>query len=82
LKIIREDCTPDAGQDKTLPNNSYLVEYIVDNVPHWDVVAASKKVEIFDYYYDKYRHDFVTMNQTEGRINAKLWQDPTKKKGK
>ena len=82
MKIIRENCLPDAGQDRTLPNNSYLIEYIVDGTPRWDIAIASKRVEIFDHYWDKYRYDFVTMNQTEGRVNAKLWQDPTKKKGK
>ena len=48
----------------------------------FDIVTAPKRVDIFDYYWDLYRHDFVTMNQTEGRANPKLWTDPLSKKDK
>jgi hypothetical protein len=34
---------------------------------------AAKQVEIFDYYWDKYREDLLTFNQTQGRISPKLW---------
>ena len=44
---------------------------------------GAKQVDIFDDYWDKYRSDFVTMRQTEGRANPKLWGNtPKKKKGK
>jgi hypothetical protein len=28
---------------------------------------------MFDHYYDKHKKDFVTITQTEGRANPKLW---------
>lgn len=82
MKVIHKDCDPSLSEDKTLPNNSFLVEYIQGEMSHYDIVVASKSVEIFDHYYDKYKRDFVTMNQTEGRKNPKLWgnSEPIKKK--
>jgi len=49
----------------------------------FDIVSAGKQVEIFDAYWDKYHDDFVTMKQTEGRINPKMWgNEPPKTKKK
>ena len=75
MKILFENCDPDKAEDRTLPNNSFLVEYKVDEgaVSSYDIAAAAKQSEIFDHYYDKYKKGFVTMNQTEGRINPKLY---------
>jgi len=47
-----------------------------------DLAIAGKKVDIFDYYWDLYRHDFITFKQTEGRVNPKLWNDPNQKSKK
>ena len=75
MKILFENCDPDKAEDRTLPNNSFLVEYKVDEgaVSSYDIAAAAKQSEIFDHYYDKYKKGFLTMNQTEGRINPKLY---------
>ena len=72
-KIIQTDCDPTAADDKSLPTNSFLVEYLQDGVTKFDIVMAAKQVDIFDDYWDKYRHDFVTMSQTEGRIRPNIW---------
>lgn len=82
-KIIHEDCDSTLAQDRTLPNNAFLIEYLQDGMTRFDIAMAAKQVDIFDDYWDKYRHDFVTMTQTEGRINPKLWGNkPKEKKGK
>jgi len=82
-KVIHEDCDPTLAQDRTLPNNAFLIEYLQDGMTRFDIAMAAKQVDIFDDYWDKYRHDFVTMTQTEGRINPKLWGNkPKEKKGK
>ena len=83
MKILFEDCGPEPAEDRGLPNNSFLIEYKLDGVSHYDIAAAAKQSEIFDHYYDKYKKGFVTMNQTEGRINPKLYGNEapkTKKK--
>ena len=33
----------------------------------FDLVSAGKQVDIFDYYWDLYRYDFVNMTQSEGK---------------
>jgi hypothetical protein len=73
LKIIHEDCDPSLADDKSLPTSSFLVEYVIGKDIHYDIVMAAKQVEIFDYYWDKYREDLLTFNQTQGRISPKLW---------
>ena len=84
MKILFEDCGQEPAEDRSLPNNSFLVEYKVDDVSHYDIAAAAKQSEIFDHYYDKYKKGFVTMKQTEGRINPKLYgyEGPKTKKKK
>ena len=73
IKMIHSDCDPSISQDRTLPSNAYLVEYLQDGVTHFDIVSCQKQVEIFDEYYDKYKKDLINITQTEGRINPKLW---------
>jgi len=84
VKILYEDCDPDKAQDKTLPYTAYLVEYKINGETHYDLAVGKKRVDIFDAYWDKYRNDFVTMNQSEGRVNPKLWgiKPPETKKRK
>ena len=80
MKIIRPNCDPSVAADKSLPYTAYLVTYLVDDKETYDLVLTNKKVDIFDYYWDRYREDFVTFTQSEGRTNPKLWQDPLEKK--
>jgi hypothetical protein len=39
----------------------------------YDIVNTQKKVEIFDYYWDRYKEGLKSFKQTEGRVNPKLW---------
>ena len=82
IKIIHEDCDPSLSKDTSLPYTAYLIEYTVDGLTKFDIVVSSKKVDIFDHYWDHYRYDFINMRQTEGRINPKLWNDPNEQKKK
>ena len=82
IKVLRHDCAADAAEDRTLPYTAYIVCYLIDGVEHYDIVSSSKNVDIFDHYWDRYRHDLKWYRQTEGRVNPKLWQDPNQKKGK
>jgi hypothetical protein len=83
LNILHRDCDPTLAQDRTLPYTAYLVEYLQDGMTHFDIVISSKRVEIFDHYWDLYRHDLIRMTQTEGRVNPKIWGNkPNEKKKK
>lgn len=83
MKIIHKECDPVAAKDRSLPLDSYLVSYLKDNETTFDVVKASTKVSIFDYYYDNYgKGSPISIEWTDGTMNPKLWdcQKPKKKK--
>jgi hypothetical protein len=79
MKILHEQCDPKLANDRSLPYNSFLVLYEVDNSSMYDIVICDKRVEIFDYYWDKYREKLKSFKQTEGRINPRLWSGDSKK---
>ena len=73
MKNIETDCDASLSQDKSLPTNAFLVEYQLDGLTKFDIVASAKKSEIFDHYWDHYRNDLVNITQCEGRISPKLY---------
>tara|TARA_B100000003_G_scaffold205848_1_gene220204 strand:+ start:1006 stop:1245 length:240 start_codon:yes stop_codon:yes gene_type:complete len=72
IKIVNENCDPTAAQDTSLPCTAYLIGYQHEGRVKFDIAIASKKADIFDHYWDTYR-SVVSMTQTEGRVNPKLW---------
>lgn len=78
LQFIHQNCSPEIAKDKSLPYTAYLVEYETDGKVSYDIVNSQKRVEIFDYYWDKYREGLKSFKQTEGRINPKLWGEKPK----
>ena len=83
IKFLHQDCDPSLGQDKKLPYNAYLIEYLQDGLTKFDIVTAYKQVDIFDHYWDNYRGDFKNMTQSNGQVNPKLYgyeKKPEKKK--
>lgn len=82
MKILHQNCDPEVANDRTLPYNSYLVTYEIDGAISYDLVIANKGVEIFDYYWDRYRGDLKGWKQSEGRVNPKLWGNKVKESKK
>ena len=82
VKVLKEKCTVDDAKDKSLPYTAYLVEYKVDDKPAYDIALASKAADLFDYYYDLYKKNFVTMKQSQGRQRPNLWNEPKAPKKK
>ena len=82
VKILKQDCKRDEANDKSLPYTCYLVVYKVDGVEKYDLAMASKQVDLFDYYYDLYKENFISMMQSEGRVPPGMWVDPAEKKAK
>lgn len=80
ISILHEKCDRALADDKSLPYTSYLIEYVVDGVTHFDITTAPKQVDIFDHYWDLHHDQFKNMTQTEGRINPKLYGYGNKKK--
>tara|TARA_Y100000994_G_scaffold212442_1_gene187276 strand:- start:1020 stop:1304 length:285 start_codon:yes stop_codon:yes gene_type:complete len=83
MKLIHEKCDPKAADDRQLPYTAYLIEYKVGGKSAYDIAMADSQVTLFDYYYDKYKKDFVGFKQTEGRLRPNLWnQKPQQRKKK
>ena len=73
MKILYENCQPKDALDKTLPYTAYLVEYVKDGKPHYDVSLGDKQAEVFDYYWDKYKQDLKKIDSTGGLVNPNRW---------
>lgn len=73
MRILHQNCEPSVADDRTLPYNAYLVTYEIDGAIAYDLVIPDKQVEIFDYYWDRYREGLKGWKQSEGRVNPKLW---------
>jgi len=80
IRMIHKDCDPSLAENKNLPYTSFLIEYLQDGMTKFDIASGNKQVDIFDHYWDNYRHDLINMTQTEGRINPKMWNPPSEKK--
>ncbi len=74
MKIIHENCDLEKANDTKLPNTAYVVTYIKDGSTTYDITISQKKVEIFDHYYDKYKKDLISIVQSKGTANPKLWR--------
>lgn len=81
-KVVHQDCSKELAKDKSLPLNSYLVTYMVDNSVKYDIVVCNKRVQIFDMYWDKYREGLKDIRWTDGKVNPKLWGNPPKESKK
>ncbi len=73
MRILHQNCDPEVANDRTLPCNAYLVTYEIDGAIAYDLVIPQKQMEIFDYYWDRYREGLKGWKQSEGRVNPKLW---------
>jgi hypothetical protein len=84
MRVLHQNCDPELANDRTLPYTAYIVTYEVDGAIAYDLVIPDKQIEIFDYYWDRYREGLKDWKQSEGRVNPKLWGAQTKesKKGK
>jgi len=77
IRVLQEDCDPELGEDKSLPYTCYLVTYKdKEGNKKYDLAVGNKQVDIFDHYWDKYKTDFVTMTQSKGTVNPKMWNAP------
>ena len=84
IVIHEADCTVDKSEDKGLPTSAYLVEYTVDNSDklHYDVTIAGRRVDVFNFYYDKLKGGLKDIKYAEGTRNPSLWNNsptPAKK---
>lgn len=84
-EILLEKTTLEKAKDSSFPSDAYLIWYVVDEEEHIDLTRCSKRVSLFDMYYDKYGPGSVQkIDFGYGRVNPKLWgyKQPEKKKRK
>ena len=83
-EIPHERCEKQDAKNKQLPLDSYLVTYVIDGSTLYDIVKTSKRVSVFDMYYDKFGNCIKSIEWTDGRVSPKLWgyKPPQTKKRK
>ena len=81
VNILFEKCDPEKAMDPSLPYTAYLVSYKDKETVFYDVTICNKVSDLFDHYYDTYKN-VISLTQSNGKINPKLWNDPKQKKEK
>jgi hypothetical protein len=80
-ELMKHDCQPDDLIDTNLPYDAYLVTYIVEDKVYKDLTRCSKRVHIFDMYYDKFGPGTMqSIDFGPGKVNPKLWNSKDNKK--
>ena len=72
MKVLHEQCEKNKSEDKKLRLDSFLITYKVDDETKYDVARGGSTVEIFDYYYDKYKN-VQGISWTKGIVNPKTF---------
>ena len=80
MRILHENCDLEKVNNIQLPNNAYVVTYMMEGSETYDIAMAAKQVEIFDEYYDKYKKDLICIHQSKGTVSPKMWKGITEKK--
>lgn len=73
-EILLEKTTLEKAKDTSFPSDAYLIWYIDDEKECLDLCRTSKRVNLFDMYYDKYGPGAVQkIDFGYGRMNPRLW---------
>ena len=80
-EVILEKTTKDKANDRKLPSDAFEVYYVVDGEERLDVTRSGKRVNVFDFYYDKYGN-VKKIDYGHGTVNPSQWgyKQPEKKK--
>ena len=79
-EILLEKTTADKENDKYFQTDAFNITYEVDGKDCLDVARSSKRVNLFDFYYDKYRN-VKRIDYGSGTVNPTQWgyKSPEKK---
>jgi hypothetical protein len=84
-EVLLEKTTLQQAKDPSFPTDAYMVTYIADGQECLDLCRGGKRVNIFDFYYDKYGPGSLQkINWGYGKVNPRSWgyKAPEKKKRK
>ena len=82
-EVILEKTTKDKANDRKLPSDAFEVYYVVDGEERLDVTRSGKKVNVFDFYHDRYgKGSLKKIDYGQGTVNPHQWgyKEPQKKK--
>ncbi len=84
-EILLSKTNLENANDKKFPSDAYLVWYNVDGNEMLDLTRSSKRSNIFDMYYDRYKKDLKRIEWGTGTTTPSMWgysQTDKKKKKK
>ena len=75
IHVIETRICPDTFDDSQLPTDMCIIEFTENGERQFDAVRASKKVDIFDEYYDRLKStgQIHAIKGGYGRIKPKLY---------
>ena len=74
MMLIHKQCDKALANDKSLPINSYIITYLIDDEKMYDIIQASSICEVFDKYYDEYGKGSVQeIKWTNGKVSPKMY---------
>jgi len=78
-EVLQEKTTHQVANDKSLPNDAYLITYVVNGERYMDLTRCKSQVSLFDMYYDTYGAGAVqSIGYGYGTSNPKLWGNSKK----
>jgi len=80
--VLHQNASTMQLNDKSLPNDTYLITYIIDGKTYYDLTRTGKKSKLFDMYWDKYGEGLKSIGWGPGTANPKMWGDSPKPKSK
>jgi hypothetical protein len=83
-EILKHNCTLEEAKDKNVPNDAYIVSYVMNGKLCYDLTRSGKRVNIFDMYYDSIGNSIRSIQWGYGKINPRVWgyEAPKTKKRK
>ena len=74
MMLIHKQCDKALANDKSLPINSYVITYLIDNEKMYDIIQASSICEVFDKYHDEYgKGNVQEIKWTNGKVSPKTY---------
>ena len=64
-----------------VPTDAYIVTYTLDDQVKYDLTRGTK-TNLFDLYYDKFKHGLKDIQFGQGNISPKLWGHRVKQASK
>jgi hypothetical protein len=83
-EILKHNCTLNEAKVTDVPNDAYIVTYLMNGKVCYDLTRSGKKVNIFDMYYDAMGNVIQSIEWGYGKISPKVWgyEAPKNKKRK